>query len=120
MICFFIGFDIGLKESPQSGSIILDLASNSTTLSCSIVADKNISLLWSLQYVNGTQVQPVLSSTAPDLFNVTISDNRSTYIQSHFQILNLISDLDGVTVFCGTKEEHQLANFTYRIYRKLF
>ena len=110
---------MGLNVRPQNGSVIVGLegASNTATLNCSIVTDKNISLFWSLQYLNGTQV---LSSAAPDLFNITTSDNRSSYIQSYFQILNLTSDLDGVKVFCGTNGEYQPASFTYRIYRKLF
>ena len=112
---------MGLRVGPQNVSVIIGLegASNTTTLNCSIVTNKNISLFWSLQYLNGTQVQPVLSSTEPDLFNITTSENHSTHIQSHFHILNLTSDLDSVKVFCGTDQEYQLANFTYRIYRKL-
>ena len=44
--------------------------------------------------------------------------SRGGYSQNELTVLNLTSNLDGVTICCGTEEEPELANFTLRVYRK--
>ena len=121
--CSFIyycltGFDdsIIVNTEPPSGSQLvgLDGTSNFITLNCSVYHGNDKEIVWSVQnFRSWATVKRVNYDVAPGLFYVSKETN-----QSHFTIQNLTSEFDGVTVFCGTEEEHKLANFTFKLYRK--
>lgn len=122
---FFIckGFDIRMKSIPSSGTLLADNmgTKNFAALNCSILSyNKPVFVQWSLRSISSDQ--RIDNSKAPELFyikeeviNIT---SKSFFTQSHFIILNLTSDLDGVVVFCGTHEDPKMANFSLRVYRK--
>lgn len=117
------GFDTCMKSMPSSGTLLADNLGtmNFAIINCSILSySKSVSVLWSLRNISTDH--RVDNNTAPELFyieeEVTNITRRNFFTQSHFIILNLTSDLDGVVVFCGTHEEPKVANFSLRVYCK--
>ena len=45
-------------------------------------------------------------------------DPANRTFENQLTILTLTSELDGLSLYCGTGASPQLANFTFRIYRK--
>lgn len=112
-----------MKVEPQSGSLLVGFigTENFAILNCSIFAGSEKQfVVWSVQnFRSNAAVQKIENATAPELFCVTNqSDHHNVFTQSHFLIRNLNSDLDSVTIFCGTERKPQLANFTLKVYRK--
>ena len=60
-------------------------------------------------------------SGLPGLFEITGDPTPGTTFtfQNHLTVLNLVSDLDGVIIFCGTGAIPQQAHFFLRIYSEL-
>lgn len=110
---------------PLSGSLLVDYcgAKNFTTLNCSILtSSRPVHIVWSVQHLrNNSAILMVEDNTEPELFYIVESvktASQNFFSQSYFTILNLTSELDGVIVYCGTKEEPKIANFSLRIYCK--
>ena len=110
--------------SPLNGSIIADFegALNTTTLMCDVLVNDGtlqITTQWNIENFRGSTGLQVLP---PDenLFLLTGDELPSDPIftaHNHLVLLNLTSELDGVTIYCGTGRLPQLANFNLRIYR---
>lgn len=117
------GFDTCMKSMPSSGTLLADNlgTKNFAIVNCSILSyNKPVSVLWSLRNISADH--RVDNNTAPELFyiveEVTNITRRNLFTQSHFIIPYLTSDLDGVVVFCGTREDPKVANFSLRVYCK--
>lgn len=118
------GLGVAVSVDPvSSGSIVGSFKGlNATTLTCNITdLGTQINTHWSLK--NFREIPGVLrnvSTLAPDILisgDPVPSDNSSTY-QNHLTILNWTLAIDRVTVYCGTEQDTQLANFILRLYRK--
>ena len=97
---------------------------NVATLTCNVTTAGGIPLptSWSVADFRGlSRLQTVLDSFAPELFSLSgnpLPNNRAINSMNQLTIVNLTSDLDGVTVFCGTGAMLQQAAFFLRVYRK--
>ena len=101
---------------PSSGSVLADFEGtlNAATIQCNISGTQGtqITTQWELQNFRGNPMDVSIINAPAGLFGFSgFYDNRLT-------ILNLTSELDKVTVFCGTGWEPKGANFTLRIYSK--
>ena len=61
---------------------------------------------------------------APDLFYVdgdpdVFADTPGASFDNRLTILNFASEVDGETLYCGTRANPEEANFTLRVYRML-
>ena len=111
--------------SPDSGTTIADFEGtlNATTLTCNVTFQENqISTTWSVGNFRGIQGPRIIAQNfATELFAIGGDPDPNnpglTYL-NQLTILNLTSELDGVTVFCGTGGNLQQAQFLLRVYRK--
>ena len=110
---------------PASGSLIANFegTENAITITCNVTnsQEAQISTQWTLTNFRGSTGLQSVNNAAPELFEITgdpISDTMFTFT-NRLTILNLVRDLDRVTVFCGTGAMPQQANFLLRIYREL-
>ena len=110
---------------PASGSVIANFegTENATTITCNVTNSKGnqISTQWALTNFRGSTGLQTVNNAAPELFEITgdpIPDTMFTF-SNRLTILNLVRDLDRVTVFCGSGAMPQQANFLLRIYREL-
>ena len=114
-----------MRSMPLSATLLADdLGTKSfTALNCSILSNnKPVSILWSLgNFRDVSSNQSIDNETAPELFyieEVIKNTSKNFFTLSRLIILNLTSDFDGVTVFCGTNEDAKMANFSLRVYCK--
>ena len=110
---------------PASGSLIANFegTENATTITCNVTNSQGaqISTQWALTNFRGSTGLQLVNNAAPELFEITgdpIPNTMFTFI-NHLTVVNLVRDLDHVTVFCGTGVMPQQANFLLRIYREL-
>ena len=112
--------------SPDSGTTIANFEGtlNAATLTCNITSPQGnqISTTWSVgnfREVVGPQI--IVQNFATELFSVDGDPDPNnpglTYL-NQLTILNLTSELDGVTVFCGTGINLEEALFHLKVYRK--
>ena len=102
---------------PRSGSVIANFegAVNATTLTCNITNEGvQIFTFWSVSNFGGVSSSRPVAMLGSDLF--LLSDPESFLNQ--LTVTNWTSQLDGVTVFCGTGSEPAQANIRLRVYRK--
>ena len=112
---------------PPSGSLIVDYegTKNVTTITCNVTNSQGIQITtqWTLANFRGSAALQTINNAAPELFEITgdpiaILGTMFTY-RNRLTVLNLVRDLDHVTVFCGTGAMPQQADFVLRIYREL-
>ena len=90
-----------MRTEPPSGSLVANYEGREINLRCSRFRDGHKSpTQWSRKKTWDSQ------------------PSRDGSLLNELIILNLISDLDGMIICCGTEEEPELANFTLRVYRK--
>ena len=112
---------------PPSGSVIANFEGtlNATTINCSVTNSQGarVTTEWTLTNFGGNpDALFTLTNVAPELFSFSgdpIPGFNVTYMNS-LTVTNLRSDLDEVIIYCGTGIQSQQANFTLRIYRKLY
>ena len=113
---------------PPSGSVIANFEGtlNAITINCSVTNSQGarVTTEWTLTNFGGDESDALftLTNIAPELFSFSgdpIPGFNVTYMNS-LTVTNLTSDLDGVIIYCGTGIQFQQANFTLRIYRKLY
>ena len=112
------------QVDPPSGSVIVNFEGtlNAATLNCSVTSSQGIriSTQWTLVHFRGSAASVTINNAAPELFSFSgdpVPGFNYTY-ENSLTVLNLTSDLDGVTVYCGTGAQPRQANFTLKIYRK--
>ena len=113
--------------NPPSGSVIANFegAQNVSTLTCNVLSSfsgARTTTSWFLQdfrSFSGLTAIAVGEFTELLFFGgeVIPSDLTRTY-RNELTFLNFTSELDGVTVFCGTAINRQQANFSLRVYSK--
>ena len=112
--------------SPDSGITIANFEGtlNANTLTCNVTFQTNqISTTWSVGSFRGVEGPQVIDQNlgTEQLFAIGGDPDPNnpglTYL-NQFTILNLTTELDGVTVFCGTGIDLQQAQFLLRVYRK--
>ena len=110
--------------SPPSGSIVAGFEGtlNASTLMCDVVfGGLQLTTTWSIEnFGQSTGLQAITADL--DLFLLTgdpLPLNSSSTLTFHNRLVirNLTSELDGVTVYCGTGQDPQQASFLLRIYR---
>ena len=114
---------------PPSGSLIANFegATNVSTLTCNILNSANLrsTTTWFAQNFR-SQSNLVLISVNngmefSDLFSFggdpVPTDPTRTYL-NQLTFVNFTSELDRVTVFCGTAVDREQANFFLRVYSK--
>ena len=129
--CSFCLINLGLTAvdyvKPPSGSLVANYEGtrNASTLTCNILnfGGARTTTTWFLQNFRSNPGLTVISvGELTELFSfsgdVLPTDPTRTY-RSELTILNFTSELDGVTVFCGTARDSQQANFYLRIFCKL-
>lgn len=111
--------------SPDSGTAIANFEGtlNAATLTCNITYQGiQISTTWSVGSFRGVAgPQVILQNFATELFSIDGDpdpNNPGLTFLNQLTILNLTSELDGVTVFCGIGNNLQQALFHLRVYRK--
>ena len=127
IISFIDLIGLGAVESvdPPSGSVIADFegAENVTTIMCNITISLSIQVTtqWSIQEFRGVGLQIITNDFDTNLFLVH-GDSDHIWADYSFRnqltILRLTSELDRVTVFCGSGVHSKQANFHLRTYRK--
>ena len=123
---FLLGLGAALV-SPDSGTTIANVEGtlNAATLTCNITNQGiQVSTTWSVgnfRGVTGTQV--ILHDFATELFSIDGDpdpNNPGLTFLNQLTVLNLTSELDGVTVFCGIGNNLQQALFHLRVYCKFY
>ena len=112
--------------NPPSGSVIANFegAQNVSTLTCNVL-NSNGARTTTAWFFQDFRSNPGLTAFAVGEFTelffdsgeVVPNDPTRTY-RNELTFLNFTSDLDGVTVFCGTAIDRQQANFSLRVYSK--
>ena len=126
-ILSYIHAGLGAAEvDPPSGSVIANFegTANATTLTCNVTNSQGsqTSTSWFVQNFRGSQsnLQSITNSFVPELFSVD-GDPRPGFnitLRNRLTIVNLTSELDDVTVYCGTGQNPEQANFILRVYSK--
>ena len=108
--------------SPSSGSIVAGFEGtlNASTLMCDVVfGGIQITTTWNIEnFRQSTGLQAITLDL--DLFLLTgdpLPSSPSSTFHNSLVIRNLTSELDGVTIYCGTGQDPQQASFLLRIYR---
>ena len=111
---------------PPSGSLIADFEGtlNAVTITCNVTTSQGtqITTQWTLANFRGSAGLQTINNAAPELFEITgdpIPSHMQFTFENRLTVLNLVRDLDRVTILCGTGSMPQQANFVLRIYRKL-
>ena len=114
---------------PPSGSLIANFegVTNVSTLTCNILNSANLrsTTTWFLQNFRSQSDLVLINSNNgldfPDLFSFggdpVPTDPTRTYL-NQLTFVNFTSELDRVTVFCGTAVDREQANFSLRVYSK--
>ena len=110
--------------SPPNGSIIADFEGtlNTTILMCDVVVNGGslqITTQWNIESFRGSTGLQALPPDE-DLFLLTgdeLPSDPTFTAHNHLVLLNFTSELDGVTIYCGTGRLPRQANFKLRIYR---
>ena len=111
---------------PPSGSLVANFegAENVSTLTCNVLnsGEARTTTNWFLQnFRSNPGLVGIAVGEFTELFfiagDVVPTDPPRTY-RNELTFLNFTSDLDGVTVFCGTATNRQQGSFTLRVYRK--
>ena len=116
--------DLTLNPWPPNGSVITNFEGRNSTIVCEIFNETDsyrIQTVWSVQNYNGNGgLQQVTDSLDPHHF-LLISDEIGKEVNDYSSLIlhNMSYLLDGVTIFCGTKADREMAMFTVRVYRKL-
>ena len=112
--------------NPPSGSLIANLegATNVSTLTCNVLNSGGFrtTTTWFVQNFRSQSDLVLISGDAfPDIFSFggeqRDNDPNRTYL-NELTFVNFTSELDGVTVFCGTAIDREQANFFLRVYSK--
>ena len=96
---------------------------NATTLTCNVTNSQGsqTSTSWFVQNFRGSSsLQSITDNFVPELFSVD-GDPRPGFnitLRNRLTIVNLTSELDDVTVYCGTGQNPEQANFILRVYSK--
>ena len=96
---------------------------NATTLTCNVTNSEGsqTTTSWFVRNFRGfSNLQGITDSFVPELFSVD-GDPRtglSITFRNRLTITNLTSELDEVTVYCGTGQNREQANFVLRVYSK--
>ena len=119
-------------SDPHSGSIVANFkgAINATTLICN-VSSVNISTghqvtsNWFVKDFRNISGHQFVTQVAPDLFYVDgdsniFADTPGAKFNNRLTVLNFTSELDGETLYCGTRTNPEEANFTLRVYCTLY
>ena len=111
---------------PPSGSVIANFegAQNVSTLTCNVLnsGGARTTTHWFLQtFRSNSGLQAIAVGELTELFFIggdeVPTDPTRTY-RNELTFLNFTSELDGVTVFCGTATNRQQANFALKVYSK--
>ena len=107
-----------ITTEPENGTIVTDFEGsvNATTFICNIfdpISSEQQTTVWRLQRPGNVTLENVSNS---DL-SITPDDSHK---YSQLTVRNLTSKLDGVTLYCGTEIEVNLASFSLRINRKCY
>ena len=98
-------------------------AENATTITCNVTNSQGIqiSAQWSLGNFRGSEGLQTIINAAPELFKIDgdLIPGTTFTFENKLTVLNFVSDLDRVIVYCGTGARPQEASFTLRIYREL-
>ena len=124
---YYAGAFVGAVRftDPPSGSVIVNFegTENFTTITCNVTNSEGIqiSTQWSLGNFRGSDRLQTINNAAPELFEIDGDPQPGTIFtfENYLTVLNLVSDLDRVIVYCGTGAWPQEASFTLRIYSKL-
>ena len=110
---------------PASGSVIANFegTKNATTITCNVTNSlgDQITTQWTLTNFRGSTGLQTINNAAPELFETTgdpIPGTMFTY-DNRLTVVNLVRDLDRVTIFCGTGAMPQQGDFVLRIYCEL-
>lgn len=83
-----------------------------SALVCNVFRDNQpTTTVWSTGTVTSSEIIPLSQSSA------SLQVSGGIYAKK-LSIVALTPDLDNVIIYCGTKENPKLANFTLRIYSK--
>ena len=112
--------------NPPSGSVIANFegAQNVSTLICNVLnsGGARTTTAWFLQDFrsNPGRLTAIAVGELTELFFFSgdVVPNTNITYRNELTFLNFTSDLDGVTVFCGTAINRQQANFSLRVYSK--
>ena len=97
---------------------------NATTLTCNVTNSEGsqTTTSWFVQNFRGSSsLLSITSSFIPELFLLDGDPRPDLNItfRNRLTIVNLISELDEVIVYCGTGRDRERANFVLRVYSKL-
>lgn len=115
---------------PPSGSVIANFegVENITTISCNVTAVFAQSVIqattqWNIENFRGVSgLQQIYDGFDRELFLISGDQpdpNDTHTFENRLSVLRLTSELEDITLYCGTGIMPKLANFTFRIYRKL-
>ena len=114
-----------LLIDPPSGSTIADFegAMNFVTITCNIARSdgSQISTQWTIANFRGLSSQVINDNLAPELFLFSgdpVPTLPTLNFRNRLTLLILSTDLDRVTIFCGSGTLQEQANVTVRVYRK--
>ena len=123
---FLLGLGAVVLVNPPSGSLVANFegAQNVSTLTCNVLNSGGARTItaWFLQdFRSNPGLTAIAAGEFIELFllsgDVVPADLTRTY-RNELTFLNFISELDGVTVFCGMAINRQQANFSLRVYSK--
>ena len=123
----FTGLGVVNFVDPPSGSVIASFegTANVTTILCNVsFSGIQATTRWSIENFRDTHGLQNIASNLLDTGLFMISgdpipdDPWNSTFENQLTISNLTSELDGLTLYCGTGAMARQANFNFRIYRR--
>jgi hypothetical protein len=124
---FSVGRALANFVDPPSGSVIANFEGtvNASTLTCNVTntAGFMTSTAWFVLNFRGSNLLHAINDDFfPEVFSVEgdprPTDPTRTFL-NRLTLLNFTAELDGVTVYCGTGQNREQANFLLRVYSEL-
>ena len=124
---FFVGLALATFVNPPSGSVIANFegAVNASTLTCNVTNSAGFmtSTAWFVRNFGGSGLLETISSDFfPEVFSIggdSVPTDPTRTFCNQLTLLNFTAELDGATLYCGTGQNREQANFFLRVYSEL-
>ncbi len=123
LLFFHLGCCLVVDSVPEVGSTIAGFENETNILvQCKVVDGSNQQItIWSILVEDDTDGVPDLINNNNADYNITGDTvSGSITFRTNLTIRSLTADFDRAVLYCGTSDVTDVANFTIRIYRKLF
>ena len=123
----FVGLALATFVNPPSGSVIANFegAVNASILTCNVTNTAGFitSTAWFVQNFRGSSLlQTIFNDFFPEVFSVggdPVPTDPTRTFRNQLTLLNFTAELDGATLYCGTGQNREQANFFLRVYSEL-